>query len=111
MRQLFDPIFGFWYLRAYPPHEATMIVKERGKDKLPWSLAYQMFALNGIPDFLTLQTPIDRMEISTQSLQVVETRQRLTHEPIMNPFSKDFAELPPPPQAKPKTIPVPQYAD
>ena len=104
---------NLWVLvfKGLPSHEATMIVKERGKEKLPWSLAYQMFALNGIPDFLTLQSPIDRMEISTQSLQLVKTRQRLTHEPIMNPFSKEFAELPPPPKTKPKTIPVPQYAD
>ena len=104
---------NLWVLvfKGLPSHEATMIVKERGKEELPWSLAYQIFSLNGIPDLLTLQTPFDRMEISTQSLQVVKTRQRLTHEPIMNPFSKDFAELPPPPKPKPKTIPVPQYAD
>ncbi len=104
---------NLWVLifKGLPSHEATMIVKERGKEKLPWSLAYQMFALNGIPDFLTLQTPIDRMEISAQSLQLVKTRQRLTHEPIMNPYSKEFAELPPPPKAKPKSIPIPQYAD
>ncbi|MDX1410685.1 MAG: hypothetical protein R3351_00875 [Nitrospirales bacterium] len=104
---------NLWVLifKGLPSHEARMIVKERGKEKLPWSLAYQMFALNGIPDLLTLQTPFDRMEISTQSLQVVKTRQRLTHEPIMNPFSKEFAELPPPPKAKPRHIPVPKYAD
>ena len=70
-----------------------------------------MFSLNGIPDYLSLKTPIDRMEISAQSLQLVRTRQRLTHEPIMNPYSKEFAELPPPPKAKPKPIPVPEYAD
>jgi hypothetical protein len=104
---------NLWVLifKGLPSHEATMIVKERGKEQLPWSLAYQMFALNGIPDFLSPQTSIDRMEISTQSLQVVKTRQRLTHEPIMNPFSKEFAELPPPPKTTPKTIPLPQYAD
>ena len=104
---------NLWVLifKGLPSHEATMIVKERGKEKLPWSLAYQMFALNGIPDYLTLQTQIDRMEISAQSLELVKTRQRLTHEPIMNPYSKEFAELPPPPKAKPKSIPLPQYAD
>ena len=104
---------NLWILifKGLPSHEATMIVKERGKEKLPWSLAYQMFALKGIPDLLTLQTPFDRMEISTQSLEVVKTRQRLTHEPIMNPFSDEFAEIPPPPKAKPRHIPVPQYAD
>jgi len=104
---------NLWVLvfKGLPSHDATMIVKERGKEKLPWSLAYQMFALNGIPDYLTLQTQIDRMEITAQSLQLVKTSQRLTHEPIMNPFSKEFAELPPPPKTKQKTIPVPQYAD
>jgi hypothetical protein len=104
---------NLWVLvfKGLPSHEATMIVKERGKENLPWTLAYQMFALNGIPDYLTLQTPIDRMEITAQSVQLVKTRQRLTHEPIMNPFSKEFAELPPPPSQKPKSIPVPQYAD
>ena len=104
---------NLWVLifKGLPSHEATMIVKERGKENLPWSLAYQMFALNGIPGFLTLQTPVDRMEISTQSLELVKTRQRLTHEPIMNPFSKEYAKLPPPPKTKPKTVPVPQYAD
>ena len=104
---------NLWVLifKGLPSHDATMIVKERGKEKLPWSLAYQMFALNGIPDYLSLQTPVDRIEISAQSLELVKTSQRLTHEPIMNPFSKEFAELPPPPKTKKKTIPVPQYAD
>lgn len=104
---------NLWVLvfKGLPSHDATMIVKERGKEKLPWSLAYQMFALNGIPDYLTLEAPIDRMEITTQSVQLVKTRQRLTHEAIMNPYSKEFANLPPPPKTKEKTIPVPQYAD
>ena len=104
---------NLWILifKGLPSHEASLIVKERGKEKLLWTLAYQMYALNGIPDYLTLQTPIDRLEITTQSLQLVKTRQRLTHEAILNPFSKEFANLPPPPKQEKKTIPLPQYAD
>ena len=104
---------NLWVLvfKGLPSHEASLIVKERGREKLPWSLAFQMFALKGIPDSLTLQTPFDRMEITTQSLQLVKTRQRLTHEAILNPFSNEFANLPIPPQHKKKTIPTPQYAD
>ena len=70
-----------------------------------------MFALDGIPNFLTLQAPIDRMEISTQSLDIVKGSQRLTHEPILNPFSQEFANRPSPANRKKKSIPRPQYAD
>ena len=103
---------NLWVLifKGPPSPEAAFIVKERGKDKLPWSLAYQLYALNGIPNHLSLQTPIDRMEITTQSLEVVKTNQRLTHEPILNPFSKEFENQAPPVQKR-KSIPVPQYAD
>ncbi|WP_447980378.1 hypothetical protein [Candidatus Nitrospira bockiana] len=93
-----------------PSPEARAIVRERTKESLDWTLAFQMFSLQGLPEYLTLQTPIDRMEVSAQSLQLVRERQRLTHEPIMNPFSKEFALRPPPPP-KTKKIPVPQYAD
>ena len=105
---------NLWLLifKGPPSHEASFIVKERGKEKLPWSLAYQMFALNGLPKHLTLETTtIDRLEITTQSLQVVKTNQRLTHEPTLNPFSKEFATQPPPPDLKKKSIPRPTYAD
>ena len=104
---------NLWVLvfKGLPSHEASLIVKERGREKLPWSLAYQMFALKGVPDSLTLQTPFDRMEITTQSLQLVKTRQRLTHEAILNPFSAEFANLPTPPKHKKKSIPTPKYAD
>ncbi|MDA2911854.1 hypothetical protein MYX04_13120, partial [Nitrospiraceae bacterium AH_259_D15_M11_P09] len=76
-----------------------------------WSLAFQMFALRGLPSFLTIKDRIDRVEISAQSLQFVQQRQRLTHEPILNPYSKEFALQPPPPPPPTKTIPVPKYAD
>ncbi|WP_447971772.1 hypothetical protein [Nitrospira sp. M1] len=105
---------NLWLLifKGAPSQEASFISKEQGKESLPWSLAYQMFAINGLPDFLTLDAKIDRMEITTQSLQIVKTNQRLTHEPILNPFSEEVANQPPPAQGeKNKSIPQPQYAD
>jgi hypothetical protein len=93
-----------------PSPEARAIVREPGREKLDWSLAFQMFALQGLPDFLTPEALIDRMEISAQSLELVRERQKLTHEPILNPFSKEFAARVPPPRPT-KKIPVPQYAE
>lgn len=98
------------FFSGKPSAEARFIVREKGKDALDWSLAFQMFALQGMPDPLTLKAPIDRVEISTQSLPLVKLRQRNTHEPVMNPYSKAFAQqAPPAPTAK--KIPVPTYAD
>lgn len=101
-----------WLLlfKGPPSSEARFIVREKARDQLDWSLAFQMFTLQGLPEFLTLNAPIDRMEISAQSIQLVKQRQRLTHEPIMNPFSQEFArQAPPPPPTK--KIPVPKYAE
>jgi hypothetical protein len=91
--------------------DARFIVRERGKEHFDWSLAFQMFALQGLPEFFNTQAPMDRMEISAQSVQLVRERQRLTHEPILNPFSKEFARQPPPSPPPTKHIPVPKYAD
>jgi hypothetical protein len=104
---------NLWVLifKGPPSPEADFIVKEQGKEKLSWSLAYQMFAINGIPNYLSLQTPIDRLEITTQSLQVVKARQRLTHEPILNPYSPEFQQRPPAPSPAQKSIPQPHYED
>lgn len=103
---------NIWVLlfKGSPSPDARTIVRQPNKDSLDWTLAYQIFSLQGLPDYLTLQTPIDRMEVSAQSVQLVRERQRLTHEPIMNPFSREFA-LRPPPASKAKKVPVPQYAD
>ncbi len=113
--QTSSPAFrsNLWVLvfKGPPASEAPFIVKEQGKEKFSWSLAYQMFAINGIPDHLTLQTPIDRLEITAQSPQVVKIRQRFTHEPILNPFSPEFRQQPEPAKSKPPAIPLPQYAD
>ncbi len=104
---------NLWLLifQGSPSPEAEFIAKERGKEKLSWSLAYQLFSINGIPENLSLQTPIDRLEFTTQSIQLVQARQRLTHEPILNPYSSDFKSRPTPSQPKPKSIPLPQYED
>jgi hypothetical protein len=104
---------NLWVLvfKGPPSPEASFIVKERGKEKLSWSLAYQMFALNGIPNNLSIKTPIDRLEITTQSLQLVQRHQRLTHEPILNPFSPEFQERLPVETPTVKPIPRPQYED
>jgi len=91
--------------------QARFIVKEATKDKLEWTLAYQLFSLQGLPDPLTGKALIDRVEISTQSLDLVKQRQRHTHDPILNPYSPEFAQQPAL-QAKPtKKIPLPKYAD
>jgi hypothetical protein len=104
---------NLWVLvfKGPPSPEASFIVKERGKEKLSWSLAYQMFAVNGIPNNLSIKTPIDRLEITTQSLQLVQHQQRLTHEPILNPFSPEFQERLPAEAPTVKSIPRPQYED
>jgi hypothetical protein len=104
---------NLWVLifKGSPSPEADLIVKERGKENLSWYLTYQMFAIDGIPDRLSLQTPIDRLEITTQSLQVVKERQQLTHEPILNPYSSEFQEHPPPSPSSQKSIPKPHYED
>lgn len=90
--------------------EARFIVREKGKEELDWTLSYQLFSMQGLPDHLTTEAMIDRMEISTQSLQVVTVRQRHTHERILNPYSHQFdkSSVSPPP---PKPIPVPKYAE
>ena len=92
--------------------DARFIVKEASKDKLEWRLAYQLFSLQGLPEPLTTKALVDRVEISTQSVELVKQRQRHTHDAIMNPYSREFSQyrlVPQPPTAK--KIPVPKYAD
>jgi hypothetical protein len=92
--------------------QARFIVKEATKDKLEWTLAYQLFSLQGLPDPLTPKALVDRMEISAQSVDLVKQRQRHTHDPILNPYSPEFSRhklAPEPPTTK--KIPVPKYAD
>ncbi|MFO0773405.1 MAG: hypothetical protein U0172_01905 [Nitrospiraceae bacterium] len=91
--------------------QAQFIVREQNKDRLDWTLAYQLFSLQGLPPTLTVDTRIDRLEIGAQSLQLTKQRLRTTHEPTMNPFSREFAELPPPAPPGPRKVPLPQYAE
>jgi hypothetical protein len=85
--------------------------KERGKEQLDWRLSYQLFSMRGLPDRLTPNVLIDRVEIGAQSLRLVTSRQRHTHEPMMNPYSSEFARQGAAPAPSAKPIPVPQYAE
>ena len=104
---------NLWILlfKGSPSKQAELIIKEPNKETLDWRLSYQMYSLQGIPDYVTLHVPIERLEFTTQSLQVVQHNQRHTHEPILNPFSPEFTQRPPQPTQKPKSIPLPHYAD
>ena len=105
---------NIWILlfKGLPSPQARFIVRDGKKDSLDWSLAYQLFSLQGLPDPLTTKSLIDRMEISTQSIELVKRRQKHTHEPIMNPYSPEFAQVQPAPrQPQTKKIPLPEYAD
>lgn len=105
---------NIWILlfKGPPSDAARFLIKEKGKEQLDWTLTYQLFSLQGLPDRLTTKATIDRMEISAQSLQLVTQRQRHTHEAIANPYSPEFSErMSPSPAPQPKKIPVPHYAE
>jgi hypothetical protein len=104
---------NIWVLlfKGSPSPAARFIIQERGKDELDWSLSYQLFSLQGLPDRLTTRALIDRVEIGTQSLQLVRQRQRHTHEPILNPYSHEFAKQFAAPVSPAKPVPVPRYAE
>lgn len=105
---------NIWVLlfKGAPSPQARFIVKEATRDKLDWTLAYQLFSLQGLPDSLTTNVLVDRVEFSAQSIDLVKQRQRHTHDPILNPFSREFAQhrLAPQPSTA-KKIPVPKYAE
>ena len=104
---------NLWLLlfKGPPSAEATLVVKERNKENWDWSLAYQLFAVQGLPPNLTPQTKIDRLEFSVQSLPFLQKTQPYTHELILNPYSPEFANLPKAQPKVQKSIPVPQYAE
>ena len=109
------PVFrsNLWVLifKGAPSEEAALLVKDYNKEKWDWSLAYQLFSLNGIPDYITGQSLIDRLEFTVQSLPLIKKTRRHTHEPLMNPYSIEFAQRPSKAPKKAKTIPLPEYAD
>ena len=111
-----NPTFrsNIWVLlfKGPPSSDARFIVREQGKEQLDWTLCYQLFSMQGLPDRLTTGALIDRVEISAQSLQLVTLRQRHTHERIPNPYSYQFdTQSPPLPTPAFKSIPVPKYAE
>ena len=110
-----NPAFrsNIWVLlfKGSPSSDARFIVRENGKDRLDWTLCYQLFAIQGLPDRLTTEALIDRVEISAQSLQLVTLRQRHTHERIPNPYSLQGDKQPDLPKPSSKSIPVPKYAE
>lgn len=110
-----NPAFrsNIWVLlfKGLPSSDARFIVREQGKDQLDWTLCYQLFSLQGLPDRLTTEALIDRVEISTQSLQLVTLRQRHTHERIPNPYSDQFNTQSAPPKRSSTSIPIPKYAE
>ena len=108
-----NPAFrsNIWVLlfKGPPSPDARFIVRENGKEQLDWTLCYQLFAIQGLPDRLTTEALIDRVEISAQSFQLVTLRQRHTHERIPNPYSHQSDKQPDPPKPSSKSIPVPKY--
>ncbi|MBH0203140.1 MAG: hypothetical protein HP496_12805 [Nitrospira sp.] len=110
-----NPAFrsNIWVLLFKGPSssDARFIVREQGKEQLDWTLCYQLFSLQGLPDRLTTEALIDRVEISAQSLQLVTLRQRHTHERIPNPYAHPSDTQSAPPKPSSKSIPVPQYAE
>ena len=109
------PVFrsNLWVLifKGPPSPDARLVVKKYNKEKWDWSLAYQLFSLNGIPDYITGQSTIDRLEFTVQSLPMIKETRKHTHETYLNPYSKEFAQRSPLPPKKEKSIPVPVYAD
>jgi len=110
-----NPAFrsNIWILlfKGPPAEEARFIVKEPAKDRLDWTLGYQLFSMQGLPERLTTIVPIDRVEISAQSLRLVSRRQQYTHEPMLNPYSLEFKRQSSDPVKQIKPIPIPQYAE
>ncbi len=104
---------NIWVLlfKGMPSPAARFIIREREKDEFDWTLSYQLYSLQGLPDRLTTQALIDRVEIGAQSLQLVTRRQRHTHEPILNPYSLEFTKQAATPASPAKRIPLPQYAE
>ena len=104
---------NLWVLLFKGPasREAALVVEEWNKDAWEWSLAYQLFSLNGLPDYLTVDAPIDRLEFTVQSLPRIHIIGRHTHEPTLNPYSPEFARRVPAPPKTRKPVPVPDYAE
>lgn len=104
---------NIWVLlfKGLPSEAARGLVKDYGREELDWTLSYQLFSMQGLPDRLTPDVLIDRLEIGVQSVQTVRQRQRHTHEPILNPYSSQFDRQAVAPPTRTRPIPVPQYTE
>ncbi len=90
--------------------EARRLTKERSKDDYDWSLAYRLYNPDGFQPRIRLSDTITRMEFSVDSAGFIREHQKITHETLLNPFSDNAKNLPPPPEAVKKGIPKPRYA-
>ena len=90
---------NLWVLifKGSPSKEAELVIKEYNKENWDWSLAYQLFSLNGISNYITKKSLIDRLEFTVQSLPFIQEKRKHTHEPMLNPYSLEFAQRPPEP--------------
>ncbi|MGE0642924.1 MAG: hypothetical protein AB7P24_04560 [Nitrospira sp.] len=104
---------NIWVLlfKGIPSSDARFIVRENAKDQLDWTLCFQLFSMQGLPERLTTDASIDRLEIGTQSLVVVTQRQRHTHEPIANPYAPHPKQNAAPIKSLSRPIPIPQYEE
>ncbi|MDH4301423.1 MAG: hypothetical protein OEV51_05050 [Nitrospira sp.] len=104
---------NLWLLlfKGTPSSAARFIVRENGKGQLEWTLCFQLFSMQGLPAPLTPDASIDRMEISTQSLELVTRRQRHTHEPISNPYADHVEQETIPARPLSKPVPIPKYEE
>ncbi len=90
--------------------EALRLVKERNKEDYAWSLSYRLYTHEVLPYRITLTDVVNRLEIATDSVQLIKDHSTLTHEAMINPFSAKAASLPPPLDPPQKKIPRPRYA-
>ncbi len=110
-----NPTFrsNIWVLlfQGVASSDARFIVKAPGRDQFDWTLSFQLFSLQGLPERLTRESLVDRVEIGAQSVEFITKRLRHTHEPILNLFSTQFEKQSITPPRSLKTIPVPHYAE
>ena len=97
-------------VQAPPSPEARRLVRERAKADYDWSLSYRLYTTQNFPPQISLNDTVSRIEFVIDSLQFIKDREKLTHDPMINPFSTKAASLPPPPEPAKKNIPKPRYA-
>ena len=89
---------------------ARRLVRERAKEEYEWALAYRLYSSEGFPARISVTDTINRVEFDIDSAQFIKDHHKLTHEPMLNPFSQKAVSQPPPPEPVKKKIPTPRYA-